>query len=71
MKFYPVDMWEYMEVLYLNDRPDGAGDTDLEVDLCGCYDTDREEWDDEKIRSAAEKAVSAAFGSSAILVWEA
>lgn len=71
MKFYPVDMWEYMEVLYLNDRPDGSGDTDLEVDLCGCYDTVLEDWDTEKIRSAAEKAVSAAFGSSATLVWEA
>lgn len=71
MTFYPVDMSEYLEVLYLNDRPDGFGDTDLEMDLCGCYDTVLEEWDTEKIRSAAEKAVSAAFGSSATLVWEA
>lgn len=70
MKLYPVDMWEYMEVLYLNDQPDGTGDNDIEVDLSGCYDENLEEWDAEKIRSAAEKAVSAVFGSSATLVWE-
>ena len=71
MKFYPYELNEYTGFLWLNNSPDGTGDVDLSADVDAAYNYETETWNDDKVREAAEKAVSARFGSSAILVWEA
>lgn len=68
--FYPVDLWEYMDVLYLNNHSDGSGSLDIEVDISGCYDYIREEYDDEMVRKAAERTISEKYGENAVLVWK-
>ena len=44
---------------------------DVTADFDAAYNYETETWNDDKVREAAEKAISARFGSSAILVWEA
>lgn len=69
-KLYVVDAQEWCGSLLLNDAPDNSGEIDFEVDIWDAFDQDADEWDDEKVRSSAEKQVRDAFGDTATIIWE-
>ena len=43
--------------------------TETSIDVSMFYDDDREEWDDEAIRTSAEATVRARFGEDAKILW--
>lgn len=67
MKFYIYDFEDWCGSLYLTSED---YEHDCLVDVWDCYDEDREEWNDEEVRSAAEEQLKARYGTDAVLVWE-
>ena len=67
MRFYLYDFQDWCGALDLTSED---YETDFSADVDDCYDSDTEEWNDEKVRASAEAQVKAHFGSDAVIVWE-
>lgn len=78
MRFYITDIDEYREVAYLDNAAPGLSadfcDSDeyreICVDLDGCYDYERNEWNDDKTHFCIMCALVDAFGEDVELEWE-
>lgn len=67
MTLYIYDMNEYTGYLHF---VSADYETEFSADVDDCYDYDTEEWDDAKVRAAAEAQVKEHFGGTAEIVWE-